>query len=94
MVHSGTQSVVLKASFQKGNRDICCIVESGDLVQCESPASTKRKRNCKKHILNHTPVFTSVKVKLSKHSFAYLYHEFESVQGEHSDCTHYLHTQC
>lgn len=29
LVHSGTQSAVLKASFQKGNLDICCIVEYG-----------------------------------------------------------------
>lgn len=67
-----------KASFQKGSPDICCIVEYGVsgtmLISCVNP-----KRNCKKHILNHCEILLYLhvfKVKLSKHPFAYLYHDF------------------
>lgn len=69
-----------KASFQKGSPDICCIVEYGVsgtmLISC---VNRKNKGTAKSTfwitavILLYLHVF---KVKLSKHPFAYLYHDF------------------
>lgn len=67
-----------KASFQKGSPDICCIVEYGVsgtmLISCVNQKDTAKSTFwITAVILLYLHVF---KVKLSKHPFAYLYHDF------------------
>lgn len=90
-VHSSGE----KASFQKGSPDICCIVVYGVggtmLISCVNPKTEKKMRKAHSESPPKYSYLHLFKVKLSKHPFAYLYHDFY-LYGVSTATVHIIYT--